>query len=249
IFVPRTPKHKTLIQVVLEPTNRNSGDTTNSINTPKDDISTNKLTEEQWNQLKQEFISNILQNDEMDISRSNISGTPPTNTQPDPTYVSQNIYSGIHLINDSLSGNNIYDEVLKRKENELFGTNHPKHNTTNSDPILNQLDLVDQWLDKNRYICETFSNKEELLDKLKELWDNKNKNSGITDISQNNMFNSNISLQTYMDPKPKNQFAHMDTILDDKSVDHNKIHIEMNANNKTNGSFEKQYPIYYIWNI
>ncbi|EWC87126.1 acidic terminal segment protein, partial [Plasmodium falciparum NF54] len=45
-----------------------------------------------------------------------------------------NIYSGIDLINDTLSGNHnvdIYDEVLKRKENELFGINHKKHTTIN----------------------------------------------------------------------------------------------------------------------
>ncbi|ETW33217.1 hypothetical protein PFTANZ_06064 [Plasmodium falciparum Tanzania (2000708)] len=45
-------------------------------------------------------------------------------------------YTGIDLINDTLSGNkhiDIYDEVLKRKENELFGTNYKK-NTSNNSP-------------------------------------------------------------------------------------------------------------------
>ncbi|EUT79331.1 hypothetical protein PFAG_05898, partial [Plasmodium falciparum Santa Lucia] len=57
------------------------------------------------------------------------------NSMDDPKYVSNNVYSGIDLINDSLSGGkpiDIYDEVLKRKENELFGTNHPKRTSNNS---------------------------------------------------------------------------------------------------------------------
>ncbi|EWC89542.1 hypothetical protein PFNF54_01757 [Plasmodium falciparum NF54] len=89
------------------------------------------------------------------------------------------VYSGIDLINDSLNSNNvdIYDEVLKRKENELFGTNHPKHTNThsvtkssNSDPIDNQLNLFHKWLDRHRDMCEQWNNKEKVLDKLKEEW-------------------------------------------------------------------------------
>ncbi|SPJ13179.1 erythrocyte membrane protein 1, PfEMP1, putative [Plasmodium sp. DRC-Itaito] len=43
-------------------------------------------------------------------------------------------YSGIDLINDALSRQpiDIYDEMLKRKENELFGTENPKHTTSNN---------------------------------------------------------------------------------------------------------------------
>ncbi|SOV82383.1 erythrocyte membrane protein 1, PfEMP1, putative, partial [Plasmodium reichenowi] len=95
-------------------------------------------------------------------------------------------------INDSLSGGNhdIYDELLKRKENELFGTNNVKHTSThsvasptNSDPIHNQLELFHKWLDRHRDMCEKCSNKVEMLDKLKEEWDNEthsgNKNSNI----------------------------------------------------------------------
>ncbi|ETW15690.1 hypothetical protein PFFVO_05470 [Plasmodium falciparum Vietnam Oak-Knoll (FVO)] len=100
-------------------------------------------------------------------------------------------YSGIDLINDTLSGNqhiDIYDEVLKRKENELFGTeHHPKRTSTysvakntNSDPIDNQLDLFHTWLDRHRDMCEKWNNKEELLDKLKEEWNKDNNNNSGT---------------------------------------------------------------------
>ncbi|ETW45236.1 acidic terminal segment protein [Plasmodium falciparum NF135/5.C10] len=102
-------------------------------------------------------------------------------------------YSGIDLINDSLSGNkhiDIYDELLKRKENELFGTNHVKQTSihsvaklTNSDPLLNQLELFHKWLDRHRDMCEkwdTNNKKEELLDKLNEQWNKENNNNSGT---------------------------------------------------------------------
>ncbi|ETW42939.1 hypothetical protein PFNF135_02414 [Plasmodium falciparum NF135/5.C10] len=144
-------------------------------------IPSSKITDNEWNTLKDEFISNMLQNQPKDVPNDYSSGTIPTNTNnttpshdnvdnnthPTPSrhtldqkpfitsihdrnlytgeeynynvnmstnsmddtkYVSNNVYSGIDLINDSLSGEpiNIYDELLKRKENELFGTNHVK---------------------------------------------------------------------------------------------------------------------------
>ncbi|EWC75635.1 hypothetical protein C923_03706 [Plasmodium falciparum UGT5.1] len=106
-------------------------------------------------------------------------------------------YTGMDLINDSLSGDyDIYDEMLKRKENELFGTNHVKQTSihsvaknTNSDPIDNQLDLFHTWLDRHRDMCEQWNNKEELLDKLKEEWENEthsgNTKKNTTYIKQN----------------------------------------------------------------
>ncbi|KYN92925.1 putative EMP1-like protein, partial [Plasmodium gaboni] len=132
--------------------------------------------EEEWNELKKDFISNMLQNDNMDIANENPPGNicivpqpdtvdntvrekpfitkiqdrklygdneityniewnVPENTQiytaDDPKYNS--LYSGIDLINDSLNNDqhvDIYDELLKRKENELFGTKYPKKRYT-----------------------------------------------------------------------------------------------------------------------
>ncbi|SOV84126.1 erythrocyte membrane protein 1 (PfEMP1), exon 2, putative [Plasmodium reichenowi] len=65
----------------------------------------------------------------------------------DPKYSSNNIYTGTDLINDSLNANqhmDIYDEMLKGKEKELFGTKHTKNTTfnsvskqTHSDPMIN----------------------------------------------------------------------------------------------------------------
>ncbi|ETW58183.1 hypothetical protein PFMC_05919, partial [Plasmodium falciparum CAMP/Malaysia] len=100
------------------------------------------------------------------------------------------VYSGIDLINDTLSGNHnvdIYDELLKRKENELFGTNHVKQTSIHSvaklisgAPIHNQLDLFHTWLDRHRDMCEKWNNKEELLDKLNEQWNKDNNNNSGT---------------------------------------------------------------------
>ncbi|SOV12993.1 erythrocyte membrane protein 1, PfEMP1, putative [Plasmodium sp. gorilla clade G2] len=236
IYPYKSPKYKTLIEVVLKPTKSDitySADTPNSGTIPPipSDIPTNKITDDEWNELKQDFILKMLQNDNMDISRENISGNiymdnPPhtvdnrfgekpfitqiqdrylhgdnqvsynidwnipkqkevtSNIMDIPTYVSQNLYSGTDLINDSLNGNehiDIYDELLKRKENELFGTKYMKHTTTNSvskktnsDPISNQIDLFHKWLDRHRVMCEQWNNKEEMLSKLNDEWNKSN---------------------------------------------------------------------------
>ncbi|SOS79539.1 erythrocyte membrane protein 1, PfEMP1, putative [Plasmodium sp. gorilla clade G1] len=262
IYPYTSPKYKTLIEVVLEPSKR---DTFNSQNgdTPK-----NKFTDEEWNQLKQDFISGILENTQKDLLKNNISGNTPmnskhntlycdnpdekpfitsihdrnlyngeeysyninvsTNSMDDPKYVSNNVYSGIDLINDTICGDHIdiYDELLKRKENELFGTNHTKNTSTNSvakelcgDPIMNQINLLHKWLHRHRNMCEKWSNKEEMLDKLKEEFE-KDYNSG--DIpSDNHVLNTNVSIEIDMDnPKPKNEFANMDTYPYNSTMDY-----------------------------
>ncbi|EWC90467.1 hypothetical protein PFNF54_00741, partial [Plasmodium falciparum NF54] len=255
IYPYQSPKYKTLIEVVLEPSKRE----TNSGDIPNDNTPANKpITDEEWNTLKDEFISNMLQstqNTEPNILHDNMhynthpntlyfdkheekpfimliqdrnllireeysynmstnsggngsySGISPISDNPDslsdkngPTSGNHNLYSGTDLINDALSGDyDIYDEMLKRKENELFGTNHTKHTTTNrvatqicDDPITNQLNLFHKWLDRHRNMCEKWENHHERLDKLKELWDNEthsgNKHNGI----QSNIPSSDI---------------------------------------------------------
>ncbi|SCM18825.1 erythrocyte membrane protein 1, PfEMP1, putative [Plasmodium sp.] len=255
IYVPGSPKYKTLIEVVLEPSKRDI---------QSDDIPTNKFTNDEWNKLKKDFISNMLQNQPKDVPNDYKRENVTLNTQPNTLYFDKpdekpfitsihdrnlysgeeynynvnmvnnddipisgnnDVYSGIDLINDSLNNNNvdIYDELLKRKENELFGTNHPKHTkgthnvtkSSNSDPIDNQLDLFHTWLDRHRDMCEQWNNKEEVLDKLKEEW-NKDNNSGDIPSDSNKTLNTDVSIQIHMDnPKPINQFTNMDTILED----------------------------------
>ncbi|ETW27880.1 hypothetical protein PFFCH_04694 [Plasmodium falciparum FCH/4] len=281
IYVPGSPKYKTLIEVVLEPSKRDtfnilSGETSNG------DIHTNKFTDDEWNQLKQDFISQYLQNIQNDLSNEktiddnmykyshpntlyfdnpdekpfitsihdrdiqngeevtyDINFDVPiiinrtTNTTDDPKYVSNNLYTGMDLINDSLHGNNnvdIYDELLKRKENELFGTNHTKRTTTNSvakntnsDPISSQLNLFHKWLDRHRDMFEQWdkNKKEKLLDKLKEEWGKENyNNSGDIHSKCVNVLNTNVSIQIDMDdPKPINEFTNMDTNPEKNTMD------------------------------
>nr|2LKL_A Chain A, Erythrocyte membrane protein 1 (PfEMP1) [Plasmodium falciparum] len=74
--------------------------------------SMNKFTDDEWNQLKQDFISGILENEQKDL-------------------------------------------VAK---------------LTNSDPIMNQLDLLHKWLDRHRDMCEKWKSKEDILHKLNEQW-------------------------------------------------------------------------------
>ncbi|KNG74539.1 erythrocyte membrane protein 1 [Plasmodium falciparum IGH-CR14] len=305
IYAPRAPKYKTLIEVVLEPSGKNT--TASGKNTPSDtqnDIPTSDtpppITDDEWNTLKHDFISNMLQNEPNTEPNDYSSGDIPFNTQPNTLYFDNNQekpfitsihdrdlytgeeynydmstnsgnndlyngknnlysgennvyggidptsdnrgpysdkndrisdnhhpYSGIDLINDTLSGNqhiDIYDELLKRKENELFGTNHTKKNTstnsvaknTNSDPIDNQLDLFHKWLDRHRDMCEKWENHHERLAKLKEEWENETHSGNIHTSDSNKTLNSDVSIQIHMDnPKPINQFNNMDTILED----------------------------------
>ncbi|CDO61765.1 erythrocyte membrane protein 1, EMP1 [Plasmodium reichenowi] len=311
IYPYQSPKYKTLIEVVLEPSGNTIPDS--GKNTPTSDTPTNKFTEEEWNELKHNFISNMLQNtqntepnilhDNVDNnthpipSRHNVDQKPfimsihdrnlfsgeeynydminnignndlygdiytrsgdnvsysgtkspisdnhdshsdidPTSDNRDslsgtknPISGTKNPYSSIDLINDSLSGNqhiDIYDEILKRKENELFGTNHVKHTSThsvakhtNSDPIMNQLDLFHTWLDRHRDMCEKWdtNNKVDILNQLKEKWDNETPTSGnIHPSDSNKTLNTDVSIQINMnDPKPINEFTNMDTNPDD----------------------------------
>ncbi|SCM18884.1 erythrocyte membrane protein 1, PfEMP1, putative [Plasmodium sp.] len=295
IYVPGSPKYKTLIEVVLEPSKRDI---------QSDDTPSNKFTDNEWNQLKKDFISNMLQNtqntepnilhDNVDnnthhtMSRHNIDQKPfimsihdrnlyigeeysydmstnsgennvysgennlysgennvysaidptsdnqgPYSDKNDPISDNHHPYSGIDLINDALNGDyDIYDEILKRKKNELFGTNHTKKNTstnsvaknTNSDPITSQLELFHKWLDRHRNMCDQWdkNKKEELLDKLKKEWNKENNNNGDKtynsdnkpgDIpSDNHVLNSDVSIQIDMgNPKYINQFTCVDS--------------------------------------
>ncbi|KNG75133.1 hypothetical protein PFMG_01341 [Plasmodium falciparum IGH-CR14] len=271
IYVPHAPKYKTLIEVVLEPSKRDtqndipSGDTiptsdtppptsgntipTSDIpNTPSDTPS--PITDEEWNTLKDEFISQYLQS-EQNTEPNMLGYNVDNNTNPKTLHVSMeekpfitsihdrnlysgeeysynvnmvnndnipinrdnnHVYSGIDLINDSLNSGNqpidIYDEVLKRKENELFGTNHVKQTSIHSvakpisdDPIHNQLELFHKWLDRHRDMCEKWENHHERLAKLKEEWENETHsgdiNSGIpsgklSDTPSDNNIHSDI---------------------------------------------------------
>ncbi|SCM18832.1 erythrocyte membrane protein 1, PfEMP1, putative [Plasmodium sp.] len=325
IYVPGSPKYKTLIEVVLEPSKNGANTPSKGDSNPLGNdtpLATTPLTDEEWNELKNDFISQYVVSEPLDVAQYDVSTELPmnilgnvlddginekpfitsihdrdlytgeeisynihmsSNSMDDPKYVSNNVYSGIDLINDTLSGNkhiDIYDEVLKRKENELFGMNHMKNTSnnsiaklTNSDPIMNQLDLLHKWLDRHRDMCDKWNTKEELLDKLNEQW---NKDNNVGDIrNDNKTLNTDVTIEIDMDEtKGKKEFSNMDTILDnieddiyydvndenpsmdDIPMDHNKVdvpkkvHVEMKIhNNKSNGSLEPEFPISDVWNI
>ncbi|ETW37994.1 hypothetical protein PFTANZ_01304 [Plasmodium falciparum Tanzania (2000708)] len=220
IYVPGSPKYKTLIEVVLEPSKRDiSSDDIPSDDTPSNDTPrTNRFIDDEWNELKHDFVSQYLPNTEPNNNYR--SADIPMNTEPNTLYfdnpeekpfiisihdrdlytgkeISYNInmstntnndipmnarndsYRGIDLINDSLSGAkpiDIYDEVLKRKENELFGTKHPK-----------------RW---------------------------KKDNDGGNVPIDNRTLNTDVSIQIDMDHgKPKKEFTNMDTNVDTPTMD------------------------------
>ncbi|KNG76199.1 erythrocyte membrane protein 1 [Plasmodium falciparum IGH-CR14] len=309
IYVPHAPKYKTLIEVVLEPSGNNttasgnnttasgnnttasgnnttaSGNNTTASDTqnddiPNDGIPSSKITDNEWNTLKDEFISNMLQNEPKDVPQYDVSTELPMNIGGNvlddginekpfitsihdrnlysgeeysynvnmvnndiPISGTKDTYSGIDLINDSLSGNkhiDIYDELLKRKENELFGTEHPKRTSTysvakltNSDPIHNQLELFHKWLDRHRNMCEKWNNKEDVLDKLKELWENETHSGNTHPSDSNKTLNTDVSIQIHMDnPKPINEFTYVDSNpnqVDDTYVDSNPDNSSMDT--------------------
>ncbi|SOS81848.1 erythrocyte membrane protein 1, PfEMP1, putative [Plasmodium sp.] len=240
IYVPGSPKYKTLIEVVLEPSKRD---------TPSNDIQpTNRFTDEEWSELKHDFISQYLPNTEPNTLYFDKPEEKPfiTSIHDRDLYTGEQInyninmvnnhipmsdkndtYSGIDLINDSLSGEpiDIYDEVLKRKENELFGTKHPKRTSnnsvainTNSDPIDNQLNLFNTWLDRHRNMCEQWNTKEDILNKLNEEWNKDNDGGNVP--SDNRSLNTDASIQIDMDhKKPKKEFTNMDTNMDTPTMD------------------------------
>ncbi|SCQ12858.1 erythrocyte membrane protein 1, PfEMP1, putative [Plasmodium gaboni] len=268
MYMPLGPKYKTLIEVVLKPsTNNNVQDTyTDDVKNNSDkpsgiysdipsDIPINKWTEEEWNELKKDFISQYLQNIQKDLSNENKSGNTFMDSQPDTLqnnmeekpfitsiqdrfldnhekinyYIDWNVpkhtqiysnithtpkdnslYSGIDLINDYLSGKpiDIYDELLKRKENELFGTKYPKNTSTNrvvketySDPISNQIDLFHKWLDRHR--SNQWKNKPDMSN---EEW-NRQHDDNIPVENDNNtthkMLNTNLYVEISSDMTPR----------------------------------------------
>ncbi|ETW50189.1 hypothetical protein PFMALIP_01733, partial [Plasmodium falciparum MaliPS096_E11] len=120
IYVPGSPKYKTLIEVVLEPSKR---DTQNDIHNdiPSDIPSSDTpppITDDEWNKLKKDFISNMLQNTqntEPNILRDNVdNNTHPTtshhNVEEKPFIMSihdRNLFSGEEYNYDMFnSGNN-----------------------------------------------------------------------------------------------------------------------------------------------
>ncbi|KOB64287.1 hypothetical protein PFHG_05585, partial [Plasmodium falciparum HB3] len=115
IYPYKSPKYKTLIDVVLEPSKRDTFNTPSDIPL-NDKLDSNKLTDEEWNQLKQDFIS-ILQNPQNDLPQNNISGNIQMDTHPSVSILHDDMeekpfITSIHdrdlhndLINDSISGN------------------------------------------------------------------------------------------------------------------------------------------------
>ncbi|SOV84114.1 erythrocyte membrane protein 1 (PfEMP1), exon 2, putative [Plasmodium reichenowi] len=92
-------------------------------------------------------VNNLSYNINMDGQKYKIFSN---NTKDDPTYVSNNVYSGINITNNSLNGNHHVDNPIKKQKTCLFH----------------------KWLDrhrhKHRHMCKNWNNKEKMLNKLNE---------------------------------------------------------------------------------
>ncbi|EUT87973.1 hypothetical protein PFAG_01876 [Plasmodium falciparum Santa Lucia] len=209
-----------------------------------DSTNTNITTTSRHNVDQKPFITSIHDRNLLSGEEYNYNVNMSTNSMDDiPINRDNNVYSGIDLINDALSGNqhiDIYDEVLKRKENEIFGTNHPKHTTINrvakparDDPLHNQLELFHKWLDRHRDMCEKWKNNHERLPKLKEEWENETHSGNIHTSDSNKTLNTDVSIQIDMDnPKPINEFTYVDSNpnqVDDTYVDSNPDNSSMDT--------------------
>ncbi|ETW29849.1 hypothetical protein PFFCH_02718 [Plasmodium falciparum FCH/4] len=149
------------------------------------------------------------------------SPVPPTpSDEPfDPTILQTTIPLGIALALGSIAF------FFMKKKNT--STNSVAKNT-NSDPVLNQINLFHKWLDRHRHMCENWdkNKKEELLDKLKEEWNKENINNSAKTYnsdnksSHNHVLNTDVSIQIDMNnPKTKNEFTNMDTTPNKSTID------------------------------
>ncbi|ETW46095.1 hypothetical protein PFMALIP_05839, partial [Plasmodium falciparum MaliPS096_E11] len=82
IYPYTSPKYKTLIEVVLEPSKSNGNTPSNGDgNTLGDDTphTTTPLTNEEWNELKHDFISQYIQSEPLDVPQYDVSTELPKN--------------------------------------------------------------------------------------------------------------------------------------------------------------------------
>ncbi|KOB62626.1 hypothetical protein PFHG_04335 [Plasmodium falciparum HB3] len=163
IYVSGSPKYKMFIEVVLEPLNRDT------FNLSSGNTSTNKLTDNEWNQWKQDFIEQYL---------THIGSAVPL-------YMSYKLIICIcipklifYIRNRNID---IYDEMPKRKEKELFGTKHTKNITFNRVATQTYSDPIDKW---------TIEHNEDLLDIPSSSHDDilKIKDETYNIISTNNLY-------------------------------------------------------------
>ncbi|KYN93040.1 putative EMP1-like protein, partial [Plasmodium gaboni] len=113
IYPYKSPKYKTLIEVVLKPsTNNNVQDTYTDDVKDNSDTPINKLTDEEWNQLKQDFISQYLQNIQEDLPNENI--------------IDDNIYKNIQP--DIVDSGNPLEKPFITSIQDRFLDNHEKIN-------------------------------------------------------------------------------------------------------------------------
>ncbi|KNC35300.1 erythrocyte membrane protein 1 [Plasmodium falciparum RAJ116] len=157
IYVPGSPKYKTLIEVVLEPSGNNT--TASGKNTPSDtqndihnDIPSDipnsdtppPITDDEWNKLKKDFISNMLQNTqntEPNILRDNVDNNTNTtmsrdNMEEKPFIMSihdRDLYTGEEYNYDMFnSGNNpINISDSTNSMDSLTSNNHGPYNDKN----------------------------------------------------------------------------------------------------------------------
>ncbi|ETW46099.1 hypothetical protein PFMALIP_05837 [Plasmodium falciparum MaliPS096_E11] len=133
---------------------KNIKDTTN---TPNDISSggtlTHQFTDNEWNELKNDFITNILQNEQNDIPNNNISANIPLNTHPNTLYFDnpeektfitkihdRNLYSW-EEISYNINMTNNDDIPISGKNNSYSGTDLV-NDSLNSDQHIDIYDEV-----------------------------------------------------------------------------------------------------------
>ncbi|EWC75634.1 hypothetical protein C923_03705 [Plasmodium falciparum UGT5.1] len=139
IYVPGSPKYKTLIEVVLEPSKSNGNTPSKGDgNTLGDDMvpTTNTFTDEEWNELKHDFISQYVVSEPLNVPKVGVSTELPMNIvgnvfgdkmdeKPFITsihdrdlYTGEEISYNIHMSTNSMDdpkyvSNNVYSVVTK----------------------------------------------------------------------------------------------------------------------------------------
>ncbi|KOB64280.1 hypothetical protein PFHG_05583, partial [Plasmodium falciparum HB3] len=131
-----------------------------TFNTPSDiplndKLDSNKLTDEEWNQLKQDFIS-ILQNPQNDLPQNNISGNIQMDTHPSVSILHDDMeekpfITSIHD-RDLHNGEEVtYNINLDDHKNMNFSTNHdnipPKNNQND---LYTGIDLINDSISEKK---------------------------------------------------------------------------------------------------
>ncbi|KOB61785.1 hypothetical protein PFHG_03521 [Plasmodium falciparum HB3] len=251
IYVPGSPKYKTLIEVVLEPSKRDiSSDDIPSDDTPSNDTPrTNRFIDDEWNELKHDFVSQYLPNTEPNNNYK--SADIPMNTEPNTLYFDnpeekpfiisihdRDLYTGKEISYNINMSTNTNNDIPMNARNDSYrgwkkdndGGNVPIDNRTLNTDVSIQIDM-DHGKPKKEFTNMDTNVDTPTMDSI--LYDLERHNEPFYDIYDDDV---------YYDVNDDNKTSAHHNNLDVSS----KVQIEMDVNTKL---AKEKYPISDVWDI